>query len=117
MTTFLLIRHAAHDLLGRRLAGRMPGVSLNGEGRRQVERLAERLAGASIRAVISGPLERARETAEPLARGLGLPVQISAAVDEIDFGEWTGLPFAELDQDPRWCWFNTFRSGARAPCG
>src|SRR5438552_13101754 len=44
MTTFLLIRHASHDLLGRALAGRQPGVRLNERGQREAELLAQRLA-------------------------------------------------------------------------
>jgi probable phosphomutase (TIGR03848 family) len=117
MATFLLIRHAAHDLLGRCIAGRMPGVHLNREGQAQAERLAERLAHAPIRAIFSGPLERAQETALPLVQRLGLPLQISEAIDEIDFGEWTGRTFEELAEIPQWHLFNSFRSGTRIPNG
>jgi broad specificity phosphatase PhoE len=79
MATLYLIGHGAHDLLGRAMAGRIPGVHLNAEGKRQAERLAERLGEGSLRAIYSSPLERAQETAAPLAARLGLPVQTSEA--------------------------------------
>jgi broad specificity phosphatase PhoE len=66
MTKFLLIRHAAHDLLGKVLTGRAAGLHLNAQGKLEAERLADRLAVSSISAIYTGPLERARETAEPL---------------------------------------------------
>ena len=78
MTTFYLIRHATNDYLKEnKIAGWLPGVHLNAEGRKQSEQLAQRLAGKPIRAIYSSPLERARETAEPLAAALGLLLQIS----------------------------------------
>jgi probable phosphomutase (TIGR03848 family) len=117
MTTLLLIRHGANDLLGHRIAGRMPGVHLNAEGHRQAERLAERLDGLPIRAVYSGPLERARETAAPLAARLGLDVIILDAIGEIDFGHWTGESTEALYNLPRWQRFNAYRSGIRIPNG
>jgi probable phosphoglycerate mutase len=117
MTTLLLIRHAANDTIGKRIAGRMPGVHLNREGLLQAERLAERLAGIPVAAIYASPLERTRETAEPIARKLGHQVQISEALAEIDYGEWTGRALEELADLPRWKRYNSFRSGTRAPQG
>ena len=118
-TTFYLIRHGTNDLVGRTLASRMPGVHLNDHGRAQAERLAERLAAAPIRAVYSSPLERARETAQPLAVRLGRTVEIEPAINELDFGDWTGRAVADLNRGgaPGWEPFNTFRSSTRAPGG
>jgi len=117
MTTFLLIRHGDNDYLGRALAGWTPGVHLNARGREQAERLAERLSSSGAAAVYSSPLERARETAEPIARRLGVEVRISEALGEMRIGEWTGRTFEELRQDKRWRLFNAFRGGARIPGG
>lgn len=117
MTTFLLIRHASHDLLGKAIAGRSPGVRLSPKGRQEAADLAERLASVPLRAVYSSPLERTRETAEPLSARLGLEVRISEAILELDFGEWTGKSLEELRQDPRFGHFNSFRSGTRIPGG
>ena len=116
-TTFALIRHAAHGLLGRRMAGRMPGVNLDEAGQTQADALAERLSDAPISAVYSSPLERAMQTAAPLALRLNLPVQIDTAITELDYGDWTGLTFAELDALPEWKPYNVFRSGTRIPGG
>ncbi len=118
MATFLLIRHAENDLVGGgRIAGRMPGVHLNAKGREQAEKLAARLAGAGIARIFSSPLERALETAAPLAARLALEVEVREAFTEVGFGEWTGRQFDELRRHPRWRAFNTFRSGTRIPGG
>jgi probable phosphoglycerate mutase len=117
VTTLFLVRHAAHDLVGKALCGRMPGVKLGEEGRAQAERLAARLSRETVAAVQASPLERARETAEPIARHFGVGVEVAEAVNEIDVGAWTGKPFDELRDDPRWTLWNSARSVARAPGG
>ena len=117
MSTFLLIRHAHHDWIGRGLAGRLPGVHLSAEGRQQAERLAGRLEGAGIGAVYSSPLERAMETAEPLAQRLGLKVCPSEALGEVRFGAWEGRLLAELEHDRLWRRYNELRSTTRPPGG
>ncbi len=113
----MLIRHAAHDYLGRGIPGRRAGVHINADGRLQAEQLAARLKSLPIDAIYSGPLERVRETAEPLSRALNLPLQIDAAFDEFDVGEWTDRMFADLDRDRLWQRFNAFRSCTPAPGG
>lgn len=117
MTGFLLIRHGMTDLVDRAVAGWAPGVHLNDKGRAQAARLAERLAGAPIKAIYSSPLERARETAEPVSRKLGLDVQVVEELGEVVFGEWTGRELSELNNDPLWRRFNSLRSLMRAPGG
>ena len=117
MTTFYLLRHASNDLVGKAIAGRMPGVSLNHQGQREAERLATRLGGEPIQMIFSSPLERAVETAVPLAKRLGLDIQISDALNEIDFGVWTKLTFEQLAELPAWQRWNSFRSGSRVPNG
>ena len=117
MSTFLLIRHAHHGWIGRGLAGWLPGVHLSAEGREQADQLAERLADAGISAVYSSPLERALETAEPLARRLGLPVCRSEPFGEVRFGAWEGLSMQELERDPLWRRYNEFRAATRPPGG
>jgi probable phosphoglycerate mutase len=122
-TTFLLIRHGLCDHVGKRLAGRASGVHLSPEGREQAQLLAQRLTEGpraeprAPTAIYSSPLERARETAEPLAQALGLPVVTRNAFIEIDYGEWTGREIQDLDPEPRWRKYNHFRSGHRIPGG
>ena len=117
VSTFYLIRHGANDFVGHTLAGRLPNVHLNAEGKKQVRRLAERLAQVDFHRVISSPLERARETAFPLAEALGLQVDVDAAFVEVNFGDWTGKTVAELSSDPLWKNWNAYRTGARIPNG
>lgn len=116
-TTFLLVRHASHDLLGRVLAGRKAGLHLSEAGRREAAGVAERLARDTAVAVHSSPRERARETAQPIAERLGLRVEVHGELDEIDFGDWTGSTFDALESDPCWKAWNTARSETRCPGG
>ena len=117
MTVFLMIRHGSTDMLGKTLAGWMPDVHLNAEGAAQAERLADRLGNAPITAVYCRPLDRARETAAPVAARKGLQVTYREGLGEIRFGDWTGLDFQELAHEPVWELFNVFRSGTRIPGG
>jgi probable phosphomutase (TIGR03848 family) len=117
MTTYLLIRHGENDYIGNTLVGWMPGVHINEKGREQACRLAERLARVGIDAILSSPLERTRETAEPIAARLGLEVEIREEIGELHLGEWTGRPLAELRQDPLWKLFNRYRGIGRIPGG
>jgi broad specificity phosphatase PhoE len=117
MTTFYFVRHGNNDVLPHAIAGRSPGVHLNAAGQAQAQNLARRLASFPIHHIFSSPMERARETAEPLAQELGLQVQISEALNEVDFGDWTLRTFAELDRLETWKQWNTFRSASRTPNG
>lgn len=117
MARLLLIRHAHHDYIGRAIAGWLPGVSLSEHGRAQAAALPARLTGLAIAAIYSSPLERAMETAAPLAAARGLTVEIRAGLKEVDFGRFTGRTMADLDTDPAWHHFNLFRGSARAPGG
>lgn len=117
MTTILLVRHGAHALGGETIAGRMAGVHLSELGRQQAAALADRLARLPIGAIYSSPVDRARETAGPLAERLGLPVEVHETLSEIDFGDWTGRRLDELRLLAQFQEWNQFRSGTRVPNG
>jgi broad specificity phosphatase PhoE len=117
MTVFHLLRHGEHGLLGRVLAGRMPGVGLTERGRAEIAAVAERLAGEPIAAIYASPLQRTRESAEIVAARLQLPIEFRDDVIELDFGEWTGAAFDSIRADPRWEAWRTQRSLARIPGG
>jgi probable phosphoglycerate mutase len=117
MTTFALIRHASHGLLGHTMVGRAPGVPLSPDGVREAERLAERLEDSGVGALYSSPLERARATAAPIAARLRLQVQIADELNEIDFGDWTNRTLTDLHDLEEWRRFNLFRSSSRIPNG
>jgi probable phosphoglycerate mutase len=102
MTLLLLIRHAHTDAAGKRLTGWARGVHLNATGRREADRLVERLEGVPISAIYSSPLERCRETAAPFARARGLPVRARRGLIEVDYGDWTGRPISQLRRTKLW---------------
>ena len=117
MTTLLLIRHGMTDAVGRVITGRRAGIHLNEQGKRQVEELEEILASARLAAVYSSPLERALETAHPIARRHRIEPQTRDRLLEVDFGDWEGCTLEELSRLPAWHAFNQFRSHTRAPGG
>ena len=97
MPILLLVRHAENNYLKlNRLPGRLPDVHLNRRGKAQARLLAERLKAAPIKAVYSSPLERAMETALPLAKALGLEVISRPGLIETDVGEWQGESIKKL---------------------
>ncbi len=103
MTILLLIRHGENDYVKQeRLAGRLAGVHLNETGRRQAMALAERLAASKTKAVYSSPLERAVETAEPIAQTLGLPVIQRPGLVEVDYGDWQDQALKSLRKEKLW---------------
>jgi probable phosphomutase (TIGR03848 family) len=124
-TLVLLVRHATTPSTGRILPGRAPGLHLADSGRAQAARLSERLAAWApsngtrppISAIYASPLERTRETAAPLARALGVRVQVARALTECDFGEWTGLELKKLMKLPEWVSVQRYPSGFRFPGG
>lgn len=113
----LLIRHACTDWAGKRLTGWMPGVYLNDKGHAQAAALAQRLADISLAAIYSSPLERALETAQPLAKAHGLTVQVCHGLSEIDHGDWAGRLIEELQQEELWSAMQLYPGGARFPGG
>ena len=89
-----LVRHGMHDWLrpgANRLAGRLPGVSLNADGRREAERVAAMLAEKPLAYVVTSPLERTVETAEIIAGRHRLTVERDERFIESGLGPWEGL--------------------------
>jgi broad specificity phosphatase PhoE len=115
--TALLVRHAAHAELGTSLSGRRRDVALSREGLEQAAIVADLLSTAPLAAIYSSPRERAWYTARDIAEPHDLKVEIAAGIDEVDFGEWSGRSFAELEGDPAWQAWNEARGSARAPGG
>ena len=114
--TILLARHATTADVGRRLSGRAP-IPLSPDGLAEAKRLAERLANVPLAAIHTSPLARAAQTAQAVAAQTGAPVIQATALNEIDFGGWTGRTFAELAGDPEWDRWNRTRAAAQPPGG
>jgi len=117
MTRFLLVRHALNDYVGHALAGWLPDVHLNAEGRAQAETLAARLADVPLAAVYASPLDRCLETARALAEPHGLAVAVHEGVGEVRAGDWTGQRFADLREREDWQRYHRARAGRRIPNG
>ncbi|WP_211125958.1 bifunctional RNase H/acid phosphatase [Streptomyces yatensis] len=99
--TFVLLRHGETPLTPEKRfsgsGGTDPGLS--DVGRHQAERVAAALAArGTIQAIVTSPLRRCRETADAVARRLGLDVRVEEGLRETDFGAWEGLTFAEVKE-------------------
>jgi probable phosphoglycerate mutase len=102
-TLVLLVRHGQTPTTGKVLPGRAPGLHLADEGLQQARRAAERIAElTTVDAIYASPLERARETAAPIAAARALKVQVDKGLLECDFGDWTGAELKKLMKLPEW---------------
>ncbi len=118
MPLLLLIRHGENDYTKKhRLAGHLPGVHLNERGQKQAQELAEALKDVPIKAIYSSPLERAVETATPIAAARGLEVQTEAGLIETNVGDWQGRSHAALRLTKRWKVIQHAPSRAQFPEG
>jgi probable phosphoglycerate mutase len=117
VTRILLVRHGMNDAVGRFIAGRLPGIHLNAEGRRQAAELAAQLASLPITGIYSSPLTRTIETATPIAAAHRLPVCVVEDLTEIDYGRWTGRALDSLHQEPEWQAYNAHRGWSGIPGG
>lgn len=97
--TVLLVRHGETDGNAARTLQR-PDVPLNERGMRQAERLAQRLSAHGFVHILCSDLERARMTAAPLAARSGIAVEESPLLQERNFGDLRGLPYAALPENP-----------------
>jgi probable phosphomutase (TIGR03848 family) len=118
MAVILVIRHGENEFVKKgRLAGRLPGVSLNKTGLAQAQMLAEKLGTAPIKAIYSSPLERTMETAQPLACALGLEIIPRPGLIEVDMGEWQGERLKALSKLKSWRIVQAAPSAWRFPSG
>jgi len=132
--TFLIIRHGENDLMKQgRLACRLPDVHLNETGRAQAQATARAIAQASAQAaaqaqahkqadaplwkLYSSPMERAVETAEPIAQALGLEIVIRLGLIETNCGDWAGKTVKSLQRRKIWRTIQSNPSQFRFPGG
>ena len=118
MTTVLLVRHgrtkANADGI---LAGHLPGVRLDSQGRKQAAALAERLSDVRIPRIISSPLERTVSTADAIAAFQRRPVirDIDERFVECKYGDWTGRKLGDLAKESMWSVVQAHPSAAVFP--
>ena len=103
MPVLLLIRHGENDFVkSSKMAGRIPGIHLNETGRKQAEALAEALKDFPINAIYSSPLERAMETAQPIAQMRKLEILQEPDLMDTNIGKWEGRSWKVLRLTKAW---------------
>jgi probable phosphoglycerate mutase len=118
VTLMLLVRHGQTATTGVVLPGRRPGLHLSDVGLRQAEAVGRRIGAlARVAAVYTSPLERAQETAAPIARACRLTPQVERGLLEIDIGVWAGLRIARARRRREWASIQHHPSGFRFPDG
>lgn len=120
MTTVLLIRHGRTSAnTAGILAGRSSGVVLDEVGHRQVAEAAARIAGVPVKAIVTSPLRRCRQTAQALAgeRADASPITVEQGLVECGYGDWTGKSLRELSKDKLWGTVQQQPSAVRFPGG
>ena len=118
MPLLLLIRHGENDYVKTgKMAGRLPGIHLNERGQKQAAMLGEALKGIPIKAVYSSPLERAMETAAPIASARKLQVIQEPDVMDADIGKWQGKSWKVLRLTKVWKIVQNAPSRFRFPDG
>ncbi|CAM5303582.1 histidine phosphatase family protein [Streptomyces xanthochromogenes] len=102
MATLILVRHGRSTAnTAGVLAGWTPGVALDERGNAQAAALPARLAGVPLAAVVTSPLQRCRETVQPLLDARpGLPLHPEDLIGECHYGDWSGRKLAELSAEP-----------------
>ncbi|HSH10417.1 MAG TPA: MSMEG_4193 family putative phosphomutase [Ilumatobacter sp.] len=117
-TTVLLVRHGQTPTTGRLLPGRAPGLHLAEQGVQQAVRAGERIAELKrVDAIYCSPLERARQTAAPIGKAVGLRPKVDRGLLECDFGDWTGAELKKLMKLPEWRTVQKAPSTFRFPNG
>ena len=100
MLTLVLTRHGLTPRsLPEQHLGQRIDIELSDAGRAQAQALAGRVAPLRFERIVASPLVRARQTAEIVAVGLQHPVRLTtdARLAEMDYGEWEGKTYAEID--------------------
>ncbi|MFI6052216.1 histidine phosphatase family protein [Streptomyces violascens] len=102
MATLILVRHGRSTAnTAGVLAGWTPGVALDERGRAQAAALPARLASVPLAAVVTSPLQRCRETVQPLLDARpGLPLHPEDLIGECHYGDWSGRKLSELSAEP-----------------
>lgn len=103
MPLLLLIRHGENDFVKTgKLPGQSAGIHLNERGQKQAQALGEALAPVPIKALYSSPLERAIETAQPIATSHKLEICQEPGLMDADVGKWQGKSLKVLRLTNAW---------------
>lgn len=113
----VFVRHATCEHMDEILLGRTVDAPLSEIGLRESEALARTLVPAQGSLIVASPRMRAQQTAASIASHYHAELDTSVAIDELDFGRWSGQTFAELAHDPDWRRWNGQRDVAATPAG
>jgi probable phosphomutase (TIGR03848 family) len=103
MPLLLLIRHGENEYVKTgKLPGQTSGIHLNERGQKQAQALGEALAQVPLKAIYSSPLERAMETAEPIATSHKLIIHEEPRLMDADVGRWQGKSLKSLRLTNAW---------------
>jgi probable phosphoglycerate mutase len=97
--SIVMVRHGETEGNAARVL-QVAETPLNARGMRQAERLAARLHDFGITQIVCSDLARARMTAAPIAARLGLEVVTTPLLQERNFGDLRGTPYAQLNGNP-----------------
>ncbi len=118
MPLLLLIRHGENDYVKTgKLPGQVPGIHLDERGQKQAAALGEALKDVPITAIYSSPLERALETAAPIANARKLQIVTEPELKDTDVGSWQGKSLKVLRHTKVWSLVQSAPSRFRFPDG
>jgi probable phosphoglycerate mutase len=126
-TVVIFVRHGTTTTTGRELPGRAPGLDLADQGRGEAQVAAARIAAfvgprngrkaPPPPVVYASPLERAQQTAAPIAEALGQEVVTDDGLLELDIGDWTGMELKAARRRKEWATIQRYPSSFRFPGG
>ena len=118
MPLLLLIRHGENDFVKTgKLPGQSAGIHLNERGQKQAEALGGALKDVPLKAIYSSPLERAVETAMPIAQARKLEIIPEPDLKDTDVGSWQGKSLKILRRTKIWSIVQNAPSRFRFPEG
>jgi probable phosphoglycerate mutase len=98
MTEIILARHGETEWNVKDIFRGLADIALSNNGLKQAEKLARYLSSRKIEAVYSSPLQRARQTAELIARHHRLDVLVTPGLIDVNYGEWQGLLATQVQE-------------------
>lgn len=132
----VLVRHGTTATTGQELPGRAVGLELADTGRAQARAAAARIAALTGRqngddgtgkgrggkerpapVLYASPLERAQQTAAPIAEALTCEVRTDEGLVDLDTGDWTGMELKAARKRREWATIQRYPSGFRFPGG
>jgi broad specificity phosphatase PhoE len=97
-TRLFLLRHGEVEARYHRIFGGRIDMELSPRGHEQARALADYLAATHFNAIYASPMKRAQQTLAPLAVQKGMPATTLAGLREVDFGDWTGLGWQQVQE-------------------